>query len=64
MNLNTQLFPIVRQLQHLQCLHPTTEAERRRALAESLEILRALTRYRGLLKNALEDQPARPRHHP
>ena len=52
--LDAQLARIINQIRHIRELDLTDEAERERALEESLEALRAMTRYRGTLKNVSE----------
>ena len=45
---------ILNRAQHLQKLDLSDEAERKHASTASLELLRTLTQYRGLLKNVGE----------
>ena len=52
--LDAQLARIINQIRHIRELDLTDEAERERALEESLEALRAMTMYRGTLKNVSE----------
>ena len=52
--LDAQLARIINQIRHIRELDMTNEAERERALEESLEALRAMTMYRGTLKNVSE----------
>ncbi len=52
--LDAQLARIINQIRHIRELDLADEAERERALEESLEALRAMTRYRGTLKNVSE----------
>lgn len=52
--LDAQLARIINQIHHIRELDLADEAEREKALAESLEALRAMTMYRGTLKNVSE----------
>ena len=52
--LDAQLARIIKQIRDLRELDLADEAERERALAESLEALRTMTMYRGTLKNVSE----------
>ncbi len=52
--LDAQLARIINQIREIRELDLADEAERERALEESLEALRALTMYRGTLKNVSE----------
>ena len=52
--LEPQLARIINQIRHIRELDLADEAERERALEESLEALRAMTMYRGTLKNVSE----------
>ena len=52
--LDAQLARIINQIRHIRELDLADEAERERALEESLEALRTLTMYRGTLKNVSE----------
>ncbi len=52
--LDAQLARIINQIRHIRELNLADEAERERALAESLEALRTMTMYRGTLKNVSE----------
>ena len=52
--LDAQLSRIINQIREIRELDLADEAERERALAESLEALRALMMYRGTLKNVSE----------
>jgi hypothetical protein len=52
--LDAQLARITNQIRHIRELDLLDEASRQQALDESLEALRALTLYRGMLKNVSE----------
>jgi hypothetical protein len=52
--LDAHLARIINQIRQIRQLDMTDEAAREKALAESLEALRSLTMYRGLLKNVSE----------
>ncbi len=52
--LDAQLARIINQIRHIRELDLADEAECERELEESLEALRAMTRYRGTLKNVSE----------
>ncbi len=59
--LDAQLARIVNQIRHLRQLDLMEEAACTEALEESLEVLRALTIYRGVLKNVGEHHIATSR---
>ena len=52
--LDAQLARIINQIRHIRELDLADEAERDKALEESLEALRAMTKYRGTLKSVSE----------
>lgn len=52
--LDAHLARIIDQIRRIRALDLADEAEREKALAESLEALRILTMYRGTLKNVSE----------
>ena len=52
--LDAQLARIINQIRRIRELDLDNEVERERALEESLEALRAMTMYRGTLKNVSE----------
>lgn len=52
--LDAHLARIINQIRQIRQLNMTDETAREQALAESLEALRSLTMYRGLLKNVSE----------
>lgn len=52
--LDAHLARIINQIRQIRQLDLTDETAREQALEESLEALRALTMYRGMLKNVSE----------
>ena len=52
--LDAHLARIINKIRHLRLVNVSDDAGREQALDESLEVLRALTRYRGMLKNVGE----------
>ena len=52
--LDAHLARIINQIREIRQLDMTDEDEREKALEESLEALRSLTMYRGMLKNVSE----------
>ena len=54
MNFDAALDELTRHMQRLRGLDLAAEADRRLALEESLVVLCALARYRGLIKNIAE----------
>lgn len=52
--LDAHLARIINQIHHIRRINLTDEVGREAALEESLEALRSLTMYRGMLKNVSE----------